>query len=50
MKFINKHKSPNFDKRKKSFLLKYIILHYTAMQHKSEALSHLCNKKNKVTD
>mgnify|MGYP001411876642 FL=1 len=49
MKFIYKHKSPNFDKRKKGFSIKYIVLHYTAMKFKDEAIAHLCNKSNKVS-
>ena len=49
MKFINKYKSPNFDKRKKGSKIKYIIIHYTAMRTDIEALNFLCNKKNKVS-
>ena len=49
MKFINKYKSPNFNKRKKDYSLKYIIIHYTAMQNHQEALEYLCKKNNKVS-
>ena len=49
MKFINKYKSPNFNKRKKGSKIKLIILHYTAMKSSSEAIEYLCQKKNKVS-
>ena len=49
MKFIDKYKSPNFNKRKKGTFLNYIILHYTAMKNYKEALNHLCDKNNKVS-
>ena len=49
MKFINKYKSNNFNKRRKINNIKYIILHYTAMQSYKEAIKHLCDKKNKVS-
>lgn len=49
MKFNNKYKSPNFGNRKKGFKIKYIIIHYTALSTDSEALEHLCDKKNKVS-
>ena len=49
MKFIYKHKSPNFNYRKKGTFIRLIILHYTALDNNSMALKHLCNKKNKVS-
>ncbi len=49
MKFINKYKSPNFDKRKKGLKIKHIILHYTGMKSDIEALEYLCSQKNKVS-
>ena len=49
MKFIEKYKSPNFDRRKKASSLNYIIIHYTAIKSDKEALHHLCEKKNKVS-
>ena len=49
MKFIDKYKSANFNKRKKGTFLNYIILHYTAMNDYKEALSQLCDKNNKVS-
>ena len=48
MKLINNFKSPNFDKRKGSRIL-FIIIHYTALPNCSEAISYLCNSKNKVS-
>jgi len=49
MKFIEKYKSPNFDIRKKDSALSYIIIHYSAIKNYKEALSHLSEKKNKVS-
>jgi len=49
MKFIEKYRSPNFDKRKKASFLNYIIIHYTAMRNHEEALSHLCEEQNKAS-
>ena len=49
MKFINKHKSPNFNKRTRRSQIQYIILHYTAMHNYGEAIKHLCAKKNRVS-
>ncbi len=49
MKFIDKYKSANFNKRKKGTFLNYIILHYTAMKDYYETLSRLCEKKNKLS-
>ena len=48
MKLINNFKSPNFDKRKGSRII-FIIIHYTALRNCSEAISYLCNTKNKVS-
>ena len=48
MKYINKYKSPNFNLRKK-VKIKYIIIHYTALDTAEEAIEFLCNKKNKVS-
>ena len=49
MKFIKKYKSPNFDNRKEGVTIKYIIIHYTAMQSDIEAIKHLCDNKKKVS-
>ena len=49
MKLIETFKSPNFDKRKNNQQLKYLILHYTAMETYKEALDYMCKKKNKVS-
>ena len=49
MKFIDKHKSLNFDKRKKGSAVNYIIIHYTAIKNYKEAISHLCDNNNKVS-
>ena len=48
MKIIDTYKSPNFDNRNKH-LIKYIILHYTAMTDCFEAIEYLCEKSNKVS-
>ena len=48
MKFITKFKSPNFDSRKKS-KISFIILHYTALSNANEAISYLCDIRNKVS-
>jgi len=48
MKLINNFKSPNFDSRKKK-RIKFIIIHYTALKNKKEAVNHLIEKKNKVS-
>ena len=48
MKFIKKFKSPNFDYRNPS-LIKFIIIHYTALENSNKAINFLCNKKNKVS-
>ena len=49
MKFIEKYKSPSFDKRKKDSSLNYIIIHYSAIKNYKAALSHLSERKNKVS-
>lgn len=49
MKFITKYLSPCFNYRKKGSNIKYIILHYTAMNSDIEAIHHLSQKKNKVS-
>ena len=49
MKFIEKYKSPSFDIRKKDSSLNYIIIHYSAIRSYKEALSHLSERKNKVS-
>mgnify|MGYP001166355049 FL=1 len=49
MKFIEKYKSPSFDTRKKDSSLNYIIIHYSAIKSYKEALSHLSERKNKVS-
>tara|TARA_B100001540_G_scaffold268007_1_gene249819 strand:+ start:1083 stop:1814 length:732 start_codon:yes stop_codon:yes gene_type:complete len=48
MKLIDTYKSPNFGNRNKH-LIKYIILHYTAMTDCFEAIEYLCKKSNKVS-
>ena len=48
MKLIHKYKSPNFNKRKKDKIL-FIIIHYTALKNYEEAITYLCNPKNKVS-
>ena len=48
MKFINKFKSPNFNKRK-FFKIEFIIIHYTAIKDYENAISFLCNEKNRVS-
>ena len=49
MKFINKYKSLNYDKRCKRLSIKYIIIHYTAMRTDVEAINYLCDKNNQVS-
>ena len=48
MKFINKFRSPNYNRRKAA-KIKYIILHYTALSDAKNAIAFLCNKENKVS-
>ena len=47
MKLIHKFKSPSFNKRKAKHI-KYIIIHYTALQGIDESINYLCNPLNKV--
>ena len=49
MKFIEKYKSLSFGIRKKDSSLNYIIIHYSAIKNYKEALSHLSERKNKVS-
>ena len=49
MKFITTYKSPNYDLRKSKSIIKYIILHYTAMRSLKETIKLLCDKKSKVS-
>ena len=48
MKLIHKYKSPNFNKRKRNIIL-FIIIHYTALKNYKEAITYLCDSKNKVS-
>ncbi len=48
MKYITKYKSPNYNSRNKS-IIKFIIIHYTALKNTAEAISILCNKRKKVS-
>ena len=48
MKYINKYKSPNYNSRKNS-KISLIIIHYTALKNTKDAITYLCNKKNKVS-
>ena len=48
MKFINKFKSPNHNKRKTS-KIEFIIIHYTAISNLLDAINHLCDRKKKVS-
>ena len=49
MEFVNKYKSLNYDGRIKESYIKYIILHYTAMNNDIDAINFLMQKKNKVS-
>ena len=49
MKFINKYKSINYNKRSKQLSIEYIIIHYTAMRTDLEAINYLCDKNNQVS-
>ncbi len=49
MKLIEKYKSNNFNERKKVKKVKYIVLHYTAMDNHFEAIDRLCSTKHKVS-
>ena len=48
MKYITKYKSPNYNSRNNS-KIKLIVIHYTALKNSTDAISFLCNKKNKVS-
>ena len=48
MKFINTYKSLNYNSRKQNSIV-FIIIHYTAIKSAEAAISHLCNKKTKVS-
>ena len=48
MQFIERS-SPNFDERNPNIPLKYIILHYTGMKSRDEALDRLCDPAAKVS-
>ncbi len=48
MKFINKFKSPNHNKRKTS-KIEFIIIHYTAISNLFDAINYLCDIKKKVS-
>ncbi len=48
MKYITKYKSPNYNLRNNS-KIQLIIIHYTALKNTVDAISYLCNKKNKVS-
>ena len=48
MKYITKYKSTNYNSRKNS-KISLIIIHYTALKNTNEAITYLCNKKNKVS-
>ena len=49
MQFSTKYKSSNFNQRSKKSNIRYIVLHYTAMQSDKEALKYLILPKNKVS-
>ena len=49
MKFINTYNSPNYNRRKKFSNIRYIIIHYTAMNNEKEAINYLINKNTKVS-
>ncbi len=48
MKLIKNLRSPNFDVRKIK-KIKFIIIHYTALKSSTEAISYLCDPKNRVS-
>ena len=48
MKYITKYKSPNYNSRKNT-KISLIIIHYTALKSNNDAITYLCNKKNKVS-
>jgi N-acetylmuramoyl-L-alanine amidase len=49
MEFLTKYRSLNFNNRSKKSIIKYIVLHYTAMHSDKEAIKHLILKKSKVS-
>ena len=48
MKLIHNFKSPNFNERGFN-LVKYIIIHYTALNSAHDSIKYLCSKQNKVS-
>jgi len=48
MKYITKYKSPNYNSRENSEI-SLIIIHYTALKNANDAITYLCDKKNKVS-
>lgn len=48
MKLIHKYKSPNYNERQTK-KIKYLIIHYTALNSSYQSLKFLCSKKNKVS-
>ena len=49
MKLINSYKSLNYDSRKSTSKIHYIIIHYTAMNSVRETIELLCNSRSKVS-
>ena len=49
MKLITSYKSLNYDSRKSTSKIRYIIIHYTAMNSVSETIKLLCNSRSKVS-
>ncbi len=49
MKFINKYRSKNYNKREKTVCIEYIIIHYTAIENHLDAIDYLCDRRNKVS-
>ena len=48
MKLIHNFKSPNFNERG-SNAVKYIVIHYTALNSAHDSIKYLCSKQNKVS-
>ena len=48
MKLIHNFKSPNFNERG-SNTVKYIVIHYTALNSVHDSIRYLCSKRNKVS-
>ena len=46
---LHRRPSPNFNRRNPSIPLKFIVLHYTGMKTKEEALARLCDPQAKVS-